>query len=100
MPFCWLRSKFQDALKNILVVFAKLNPGIRYVQGMNELLAPLYYVFKNDPDEEYAVRLPYFSYIFVLKQSFTHKLLSIFRLDVCQCSMFLYSFYQNMRFYT
>ncbi|KAL6191259.1 hypothetical protein ACLB2K_037650 [Fragaria x ananassa] len=44
----------QDALKNILVVFAKLNPGIRYVQGMNELLAPLYYVFKNDPDEEYA----------------------------------------------
>ncbi|KAK9933181.1 hypothetical protein M0R45_020385 [Rubus argutus] len=44
----------QDALKNILVVFAKLNPGIRYVQGMNELLAPLYYVFKNDPNEEYA----------------------------------------------
>lgn len=42
----------QEALKNILIVFAKLNPGIRYVQGMNELLAPLYYVFRNDPDEE------------------------------------------------
>lgn len=25
------------------------------MQGMNELLAPLYYVFKNDPSEEYAV---------------------------------------------
>ncbi|PON32736.1 Rab-GTPase-TBC domain containing protein [Parasponia andersonii] len=44
----------QDALKNILMVFAKLNPGIRYVQGMNEILAPLYYVFKNDPEEENA----------------------------------------------
>ncbi|KAK4585685.1 hypothetical protein RGQ29_023081 [Quercus rubra] len=44
----------QEALKNILIIFAKLNPGIRYVQGMNEILAPLFYVFRNDPDEEYA----------------------------------------------
>ncbi|XP_009610516.1 uncharacterized protein LOC107801189 [Nicotiana tabacum] len=44
----------QDALRNILIVFAKLNPGIRYVQGMNELLAPLFYVFRNDPNEENA----------------------------------------------
>jgi hypothetical protein len=42
-------------LRNILTVFAKLNPGIRYVQGMNEILAPLFYIFKNDPDEEMAV---------------------------------------------
>ncbi|XP_010527478.1 PREDICTED: TBC domain-containing protein C1952.17c-like [Tarenaya hassleriana] len=41
----------QDALKNILIIFAKLNPGIRYVQGMNEILAPIFYIFKNDPDE-------------------------------------------------
>nr|XP_043639166.1 TBC1 domain family member 13-like isoform X2 [Erigeron canadensis] len=45
----------QEALKYILIVFAKLNPGIRYVQGMNEILAPLFYVFKNDPDEDYVV---------------------------------------------
>ncbi|GFY93070.1 Ypt/Rab-GAP domain of gyp1p superfamily protein [Actinidia rufa] len=44
----------QEALKNILIVFAKLNPGIRYVQGMNEILAPLFYVFRNDPNEENA----------------------------------------------
>ncbi|KAI3469997.1 hypothetical protein Pfo_026660 [Paulownia fortunei] len=44
----------QEALKNILIVFAKLNPGIRYVQGMNEILAPLFYMFKNDPNEENA----------------------------------------------
>ncbi|KAE8690270.1 Potassium transporter 7 [Hibiscus syriacus] len=44
----------QDAMRNILIVFSKLNPGIRYVQGMNEILAPLFYVFKNDPDVEMA----------------------------------------------
>ncbi len=41
----------QEALKRILFIFAKLNPGIRYVQGMNEVLAPLYYVFKTDRDD-------------------------------------------------
>ncbi|XP_072069099.1 uncharacterized protein [Arachis hypogaea] len=58
MHFFCSESQFaksnQEALKNILIIFAKLNPGVRYVQGMNELLAPLYYVFKNDPDEENA----------------------------------------------
>ncbi|XP_057959110.1 uncharacterized protein LOC131151732 isoform X2 [Malania oleifera] len=44
----------QEALRNILMVFAKLNPGIRYVQGMNEILAPLFYVFRNDPEEDNA----------------------------------------------
>lgn len=41
----------QEAMKRVLFIFAKLNPGIRYVQGMNEVLAPLYYVFKTDTDE-------------------------------------------------
>ena len=36
-------------MKRCLFVFAKLNPGLRYVQGMNELLAPLYYNFRTDP---------------------------------------------------
>ncbi|KAE8657605.1 Ypt/Rab-GAP domain of gyp1p superfamily protein isoform 2 [Hibiscus syriacus] len=43
-----------DALKDILMVFAKVKPCIRYVQGMNEILAPLFYVFINDLDEEMA----------------------------------------------
>ncbi|CAM0150343.1 unnamed protein product [Urochloa decumbens] len=40
----------QESLRRILIIFSKLNPSIRYVQGMNEVLAPLFYVFKNDPD--------------------------------------------------
>ena len=41
-----------EAIERILFIFAKLNPGIGYIQGMNEILAPLYYVIANDTDEE------------------------------------------------
>ena len=39
-----------DSLICILFIYAKYNPGIRYVQGMNELLGPLFYVFAKDTD--------------------------------------------------
>eukprot|EP01126_Amoeba_proteus_P021609 TRINITY_DN2199_c0_g1_i15.p1 TRINITY_DN2199_c0_g1~~TRINITY_DN2199_c0_g1_i15.p1 ORF type:complete len:231 (-),score=44.49 TRINITY_DN2199_c0_g1_i15:241-933(-) len=32
-------------------MWSKLNPGISYVQGMNEILAPIYCLFANDPEE-------------------------------------------------
>ena len=41
--------EYAQEMKRCLFVFAKLNPGLRYVQGMNELLAPLYYHFRTDP---------------------------------------------------
>ncbi|KAJ1891789.1 hypothetical protein LPJ81_005676, partial [Coemansia sp. IMI 209127] len=43
----WLLSRPQthaEALARILFVHAQFNKGVGYVQGMNELLAPLYYV--------------------------------------------------------
>ena len=36
-------------MARILLLYAKLNRGVRYVQGMNELCAPLYYLFAQDP---------------------------------------------------
>lgn len=51
-------------MKNILLVFAKLNQGIRYVQGMNEILAPIFYVFRNDPDEDSSVSTLFFFFFF------------------------------------
>ena len=36
------------ALRDALFVYSKLNKATRYVQGMNEVLAPLYYVFASD----------------------------------------------------
>lgn len=41
-----------EAVERILFVYAKLNPGVGYVQGMNELLAPIYYVFAKDSHPE------------------------------------------------
>ncbi|CAE8581026.1 unnamed protein product [Polarella glacialis] len=44
-----------DCLARVLLLYAKLNPGVRYVQGMNELCAPLYFLFAQDPlNYEYA----------------------------------------------
>ena len=39
-------------MKRALFVYAKLNPGIRYVQGMNEVYAPLYWAFRTSPDRD------------------------------------------------
>uniref|UniRef100_A0ACD5XEK2 Uncharacterized protein n=1 Tax=Avena sativa TaxID=4498 RepID=A0ACD5XEK2_AVESA len=67
----------QESLKNILIIFAKLNAGIRYVQGMNEILAPLFFVFRNDPDYKNAVRSKQLLYCFVLfvVEQAVHKVL-------------------------
>ncbi|CAD6189292.1 unnamed protein product [Caenorhabditis auriculariae] len=43
-----------QVVERILFIFAKLNPGVQYVQGMNELIAPIYYVFASDSDLEWA----------------------------------------------
>jgi hypothetical protein len=34
-----------DALARVLFIYGQLNKGLRYVQGMNEILAVLYYCF-------------------------------------------------------
>ncbi|KAK3587193.1 hypothetical protein CHS0354_016889 [Potamilus streckersoni] len=41
-----------EVCERILFIYAKLNPGLGYVQGMNEILGPLYYVFASDPSRE------------------------------------------------
>jgi len=46
-------TEHYEALKRILFIYGKLNPGIKYVQGMNEILGPIYYIFATDPDIEF-----------------------------------------------
>lgn len=68
----------QESLKNVLLIFAKLNAGIRYVQGMNEILAPLFFVFRSDPDDKnakFAEADSFFCFV---------ELLSGFRDNFCQ----------------
>ncbi|KAA0199137.1 hypothetical protein HAZT_HAZT008112 [Hyalella azteca] len=44
-----------EVLERLLFIYAKLNPGQGYVQGMNEIIGPLYYVLATAPsDAEHA----------------------------------------------
>lgn len=44
-----------EVVERLLFVYAKLNPGQGYVQGMNEIIGVIYYVFaSNDEHAEFA----------------------------------------------
>ena len=43
-----------DVLVRILFVYAKMNPDVGYVQGMNEILAPIYYCFFSEEEHGYT----------------------------------------------
>ncbi|KAF7838735.1 TBC1 domain family member 13 [Senna tora] len=79
IPFFSGESSFsrknREAMKNILLLFAKLNPAIRYVQGMNEILATIYYVFSTDTDKENAANAEadsFFCFVRILSDSVDH----------------------------
>eukprot|EP00794_Sanderia_malayensis_P015915 gene15915-17515_t len=42
-----------EVVERMLFIYAKLNPGVGYVQGMNEIMGPIYYVFASDPNKEW-----------------------------------------------
>ncbi|XP_075761264.1 TBC1 domain family member 13 isoform X1 [Pelodiscus sinensis] len=42
-----------EVVERILFIYAKLNPGIAYVQGMNEIVGPLYYTFATDSNSDW-----------------------------------------------
>lgn len=46
-----LPNHHQTALVRMLFLFSKLHPGTKYVQGMNEIIAPIYYCFAEDSNE-------------------------------------------------
>ena len=51
-------------MQRALFIFAKLNPGLRYVQGMNELLSPLYHIFCYDaPQARHAEADAFFCFV-------------------------------------
>lgn len=54
LPFFDITVQF--ALTSILFIYAKMNMGVGYVQGMNELAATMYFVFANDNnDPEWSI---------------------------------------------
>lgn len=49
-----------DVLHRILFIYAKLNPGIKYVQGMNEVLAVIYYCYNEYDKDQIIIPQKYF----------------------------------------
>ena len=65
-------------MARLLFIFAKLNPGLTYVQGMNELLAPLYYLCRTDKaqsEPQHAEADSFYCFV---------ELISEFRDNFCQ----------------
>lgn len=57
-----------EVLERILFLYAKLNPGQGYVQGMNEIVGPIYHTFACDPDPTW--RSAYYNIRTLSKQYF------------------------------
>lgn len=55
MPFfCDNDYHHQSVLQRILFLYAKLNQGVKYVQGMNEIVGTIYFVFASDVDRAWG----------------------------------------------
>ncbi|XP_067009228.1 TBC1 domain family member 13 [Anabrus simplex] len=48
-PMCEGSEAHWEVVERILFLYAKLNPGQGYVQGMNEIIGPIYYAFACNP---------------------------------------------------
>merc|ERR1712072_713385 len=62
-------KRHYQALHRSLFIYAKLNPGICYVQGMNEIYAPIYYVIfqGHEPGEsECAEKDAFFCFVHLM----------------------------------
>ncbi|XP_045458598.1 TBC1 domain family member 13 [Melitaea cinxia] len=42
-----------EVVERMLFLYAKLNPGQGYVQGMNEIIGPIYHTFASDSNKEF-----------------------------------------------
>lgn len=54
-PLCEGQEAHWEVVERILFLYAKLNPGQSYVQGMNEIIGPIYYTFASNPDEDWQI---------------------------------------------
>ena len=52
-----------DVMTRILFIYGLYHPEVKYVQGMNEILAPIFYCFSNDKNEISIKNLEADSYI-------------------------------------
>lgn len=59
-----------EVVQRILFLYAKLNPGLGYVQGMNEIIGPIYYVLASDPNVENRSKCFVFFFAYKINDSY------------------------------
>ena len=60
-----------EVVERILFLYAKLNPGQGYVQGMNEIIGPIYFLFASDRDVSCRGMLKYTGFLKFKRPYFT-----------------------------
>ncbi|WAR31652.1 TBC13-like protein [Mya arenaria] len=78
-----------EVCERILFVYGKLNTGLGYIQGMNEILGPIYHAFASDPDpdcEEFAEADSFFCFTNLMSEIRDNFIKS---LDDSQCGIVL-----------
>ncbi|XP_052790788.1 TBC1 domain family member 13-like isoform X2 [Mya arenaria] len=76
-----------EVCERILFVYGKLNTGLGYIQGMNEILGPIYHAFASDPDpdcEEFAEADSFFCFTNLMSEIRDNFIKS---LDDSQCGI-------------
>jgi hypothetical protein len=61
-------SGTHERMRRILYIYARLNPGIGYVQGMNEILAVLIYVLGTSEDQAFCEPDAFFCFSIVMAE--------------------------------
>ena len=70
-PFYSQNSKNYDTLRKILFLYAKENSEVGYIQGMNEIIAIIFYIFSKDDNpfiKEYIESDSYFTFEKLMEQ--------------------------------
>uniref|UniRef100_T1H6D8 Rab-GAP TBC domain-containing protein n=1 Tax=Megaselia scalaris TaxID=36166 RepID=T1H6D8_MEGSC len=60
-----------EVVQRILFIYAKLNPGQGYVQGMNEIIGPIYYIMasnQNIEEKEHAEADSFFCFTLLMSE--------------------------------
>lgn len=70
-----------EVVERMLFIFAMLNPGQSYVQGMNEIIGHIYYTFACDPNMEFRSKF----FLGIIICIVTPRTLVITTCMVCVC---------------
>lgn len=49
------REKHWEVVERILFIYSKVNTAVKYVQGIHEILGPIYFVLATDNDREWSM---------------------------------------------